>query len=150
MLACFIIAHTTGGYPLRGNIFLAFLVHVVFLLDITAVTIFIAGFFSDACRCIQFIMLLSIPTLMTSGYIWPEFAMPGAFAAAIKAVWPLHYFALPMRDVMLKGAGFWEAAPYLSGGLIFAAFWFPVALLAFNKFKRFPGKISFRFRPEKL
>ena len=77
-------------------------------------------------------MLLSIPTFMTSGYIWPTFVMPPGFAAVVNAVWPLHYFALPMREVMLKGAGLGEVAHYVAGGLIFAAVWFPVALLSFK------------------
>lgn len=129
LVSCLITAHLLGGYPLRGSIFTALLVHTVFILDITAVTIFIAAFFKDTSHCIQFILLLSIPTFMTSGYIWPEFVMPGAFAALIKVIWPLHYFVLPLRDIMLKGTGFWEAAHYIAGGLIFAAVWFPAALL---------------------
>ena len=129
LVSCLIAANLLGGYPLRGSIFLALLFHAVFILDITAITIFITAFFKDTCHCIQFVMLLSIPTFMTSGYIWPEFVMPGAFAALIKIVWPLHYFVLPLRDIMLKGAGFAETAHYMAGGLTYAAFWFPVALL---------------------
>jgi len=132
LVSCLIAAHVLGGHPLRGSIFLALLIHVVFILDLTAVTIFISAFFTDTSHCIQFILLLSIPTFMTSGYIWPEFVMPSAFAALIKIIWPLHYFVLPLRDIMLKGTGFWEAAHYIAGGLIFAAVWFPVAIIFFR------------------
>ena len=133
MVACLLVANALGGYPLRGSIFNALIVHIVFILDITAITILISVFFKDTCRCVQFVMLLSIPTFMTSGYIWPEFAMPAGFAALVKAIWPLHYFALPLRDIMLKGAGFWEVTRYIAGGLIYAAFWFPVGLLAVKR-----------------
>jgi ABC-2 type transport system permease protein len=133
MLLCLLTAHALGGYPLRGSVFLALLVHVVFILDITAITLLISVFFKDVCHCVQFVMLLSIPAFMTSGYIWPEFVMPAGFAALIKAVWPLHYYVLPLRDIMLKGAGFWETSGYIAGGLIYAAIWFPVAVLVFRK-----------------
>ena len=131
LISCLLTAHVLGGYPLKGNIFLTLLTHLIFILDITAMTIFISAFFNDPCHCIQFILLLSIPTLMTSGYIWPEFVMPALFAPAIKAIWPLHYFVLPLRGIMLKGAGFGESARYMAGGLIYAAVWFPIALFTF-------------------
>ena len=136
LVSCLILAHTLGGYPLRGSIFCALLVHMVFILDITAVSIFISAFFTDTCHFIQFIMLLSIPTFMTSGYIWPEFVMPYGFSALVKAIWPLHWFALPLRDIMLKGAGLAEVARYITGGLVFAAFWFPAGLLFVRRKRR--------------
>jgi len=132
MTACLITAHALGGYPLKGSIFLTLLIHSVFILDITAVTLFISSFFTDTSHCIQFILLLSIPAFMTSGYIWPEFAMPFGFAALIKAIWPLRYFILPLREIMLKGAGFPEVKSYVAGGLAFAAVWLPAALLFYR------------------
>lgn len=133
LIGCLLLAHFVGGYPLNGSLFLTLTLHMVFLLDLTAITIFIAVFFVDTSNCIQFIMLLSIPSFLTSGYIWPGFAMPPYFEMLVKAMWPLHYFVLPLRDTMLKGTGFGEAMPYLAGGILFAALWFPIALLAFRQ-----------------
>ena len=88
-LACLLIAHQLGGYPLNGNLISVLLIQAVFLLDLTAVTLFISTFFDDIAHCVQFLMFLSIPTLLTSGYIWPEFSMAPHFGPIIKLIWPL-------------------------------------------------------------
>jgi len=130
-LACLLVAHTVTGYPLRGSLLLVLAVQIVFILDMAAVTILISAFFNEVSHCVQFVMLLSIPTFLTSGYVWPEFMMPPHFMQIVKMIWPLHYYVNPMKDLMLKGAGFAEVAPYLSDGLLYAAVWLPVAIIVF-------------------
>lgn len=128
---CLYIARVWFGHPLRGSILYTVLIQVIFLLDITAIALILASIFNNIAHCVQFLMLLSIPTLLTSGYVWPEFMMPKGFGVIIKMAWPLIYYVNPMRYLQIKGAGLDVLAPYILGGLIFALIWLPIGMLLY-------------------
>lgn len=132
-LCCLLIAHKLYSYPLRGGLAELLVLGAGFLLAMTAVAFILTAFFDDTAHCVQFSMFLSIPTFLTSGYVWPEFMMAPGFGPVIKAIWPLYYFSNPLRDVCMKGAGFGEIGHYIAGVLIFAAVWLPISMLLYRK-----------------
>ena len=125
LIGALIAIHYWFEIPLFGNIFEVLLLMLIFLLDMTAVALVVGSFFKDEAHCVQFDMFLAIPTMLTCGYAWPEFMMPALFAPILKAVWPLYYFSVPLRDLLLKGADLGMITNYITGGLLFAAFWLP-------------------------
>lgn len=118
-------------YPLKGSFQLILTVHLPFLLAICGMTLLIAAIFDDVTHCTQFNMFLTIPSLLCSGYAWPEYMMPEAFKAVAVRIWPLFYYANPMRDIIMKDADFSIIAPYAQGCLWFAAFWLPAGICAY-------------------
>lgn len=133
VIICYLIAGWFFAYPINGNLFYLLLVHVVFLICCLGVSLVLATLFDDSTHCIQFVMFLAIPTILCSGYGWPEYMMAPGFAPVMKAVWPLYYYINPMKDLMLKGAGWDVIGHYVTGGLLFAAFWIPVGLILLNQ-----------------
>jgi len=129
---CLLIANKGFGYPLRGDTLSLFSIVIVLLIGVTAMAILITSLFDDEAHCAQFCMFLSIPTFLTSGYIWPEFMMAPHFAAIIKSIWPLYYFVNPLRTICLKGASFHDILPYLNGGILFAAVWLTISIFLFR------------------
>jgi len=101
-LLCLIVAHKIFGYQLKGSIKITILVLLIFLVSMTAMALLFATFFEDITSCIQIIMLLSVPGVLTSGYIWPEFAMAPHFINFVKATWPLYYFNNALRDLQIQ------------------------------------------------
>lgn len=132
MISCFLIANKFFAYPMNGNILYLLLIHVVFLLCCLGVSLVLSAVFDDSTHCIQFVMFLAIPTILSSGFGWPEYMMAPGFATLMKAVWPLYYYVNPLKDIMLKGAGLDVTGHYIIGGLLFAAFWIPVGLILYN------------------
>lgn len=139
---CLFIANRLFDYPIRGNTLELLAVIVLFLVNMTAVTILITSLFDDTAHCAQFCMFLSVPTLLTSGYIWPEFMMAPHFASIVKSVWPLYYLVNPLRGICMKGADFADIFPYLTGGLLFAAVWLTVSTLIFRYRIRLMRRVS--------
>lgn len=131
-LLSIIAAHFVGGYPVKGSVLLILLLQVVFIAGLIPMTLLISSFIEDKASCAQFVMFMSIPTLLTSGVIWPVFNMPPGFMNLIKVIWPMHYYVLPIREVMLKGAGLLEIQQYLVGGLTFAIIWTPITYLLYR------------------
>lgn len=120
---CLVIANKLFYYPLKGDFFYFIMLHFVFLLCCLGVSLVLATIFDDATHCIQFVMFLAIPTMLTCGYGWPEYMMPKGFALIMKGVWPLYYYVNPLKDIMLKGGGFEVISSFTKGGILFATFW---------------------------
>jgi len=131
-IICLIIAGKLFGHPLRGNLILGLLVHLLFIVNLTAVALIISAVFDNVTHSVQFTMLLSVPTILTAGTIWPEYLMPDIFRGIVKSVWPLIYYVNPMKSLQLKGAGFSVIQPYLVQGIIFAIIWVPIGVVVYK------------------
>ncbi len=131
-LSCILLANYCFDYPIRSSLTPVVGILLIFLLNMTAVCLILATCFTRKIACVQFVMLLSVPTILTCGYVWPEFMMPDYFASFIKSVWPLYYIAAPLTDLLVKGTSWLEIKPYIYGGLIFALIWLPVSTLLYS------------------
>lgn len=116
------------GFSLPSSPATALLSCLLFLLGLSGIALVVSSLSRDAAHCAQFIVLLAVPTLLTSGYVWPEYMMPPGFGTGVKLLWPLWYFAAPLKSMVLKGFGAAEMAPHLSGAVLFAAFWLLLGL----------------------
>ncbi len=133
LIVCFILAKVLFGYPLHGNLLTTLITQVIFLVGLTGMALIFAAIFDDVTHCTQFVMFLTIPTMLSCGYSWPEFMMAPGFAFVMKRVWPLYYYYNPLKELMLKGATLSAISDYLIGGIIFAAFWLPVGMWIFRQ-----------------
>ena len=132
-LSCLLTAHLMFAYPLKGSLLLTLLLQGIFLTGLTGMALILAAIFDDETHCTQFIMFLTIPTMLSCGYSWPEFMMAPGFGAVMKVVWPLYYYYNPLKELMLKGSGFANIQNYMVGGIIFAAVWLPAGLLIYRQ-----------------
>lgn len=114
--------------PLRGNVLDYCILIAVFLLDLTAVSFVFSGVFDAIDQCVRFSMFLSVPTLLTAGYVWPEYMMPPHFFSAVKKIWPLVYFINPLKGISLKGSELSVLLPYIKGGVYYGLFWLTLGI----------------------
>jgi ABC-2 type transport system permease protein len=132
-LSCLLVAHWLFEYPMEGSLLLVLAIEVIFLVCLTGMAFVLAAIFDDETHCAQFVMFLAIPTMLSSGYGWPVFMMAPGFAAVMKMVWPLYYYNNPLKELLLKGSGFYAIDNFIIGGLIFAAFWMPVGMWIYRQ-----------------
>ncbi|BCZ47173.1 transport permease protein [Clostridium gelidum] len=130
-LVCLLVAHRFFGYQLKGSIRVTILVLLIFLVSLTAMALLFATFFENITSCVQVILLLSVPGVLSSGYIWPEFAMSPHFINIVKGTWPLYYFDNALRDLLLKGDSLMVIQHYITGGIKFGVFWFIVGAISY-------------------
>jgi len=126
LMASLLLLNQIFGIPISGNPLLTLALHAVFILDLTAVALVFGSFFRDEAHCVQLDMFLAIPTMLVCSYAWPTYMMPPFFEPAMKALWPLYYFSIPLRDLNLKGLEIGMVSQYITGGLIYAAVWLPI------------------------
>jgi ABC-2 type transport system permease protein len=132
MVSCLVIANRMYAYPIRGSLWYVMALHVMFLMCLFGIALVLASFFNDTTHCLQFVMFMAVPSFLSCGFGWPEYMMSKGFAPVMKAVWSLYYYSNPMKDLMLKDAGWDVIGHYIVGGLIFAAVWIPIGLLIYR------------------
>jgi ABC-2 type transport system permease protein len=105
----------------------------IFIFNLTVPALLISAFTRDVLKGSQICMFLSVPTLLTAGYVWPEYMMPEPLIIGVKLFWPLIYYAGPARDVLVKGVPFHVIWPYVWQGLLYGIIWIPLAVAIYKK-----------------
>jgi ABC-2 type transport system permease protein len=103
-----IISVTILEVPIKGNLFLLLFLCTIFILSTLSLGILI----SSITETQQSAMLISgmgllLPTLLLSGLIFPVENMP-LLLRIISTILPATWFITAVKDVMIKGLGFWS------------------------------------------
>jgi len=91
------------GIDFKGNLFVATIFAGIYLMVLLGIAMMIGSFFKDRVKATQFCMMMSMPTFLTAGYVWPIFKMPILLTGFLKLFWPLIYMVSPLRDFLIKG-----------------------------------------------
>ncbi len=113
MMAIILIGHFVFGVPIRGSSFLLIGTGTLFIMLALTLGILI----STVSKTQQVAMLISmvglmLPTILLSGFIFPIENMPKVLQA-FSFVLPPRWFLNTIKDIMLKGAGFFDIWPNL-------------------------------------
>lgn len=125
--------------PIRGDLSVTLLMCIVFVFAISCPAALLASITRDKLKLYQLSFMLSLPTFVSSGYVWPQEQMPAFLPAVIKVLWPLIYFHKPFADVIFKGVPFDAVSKDIGEMLIYILGWMPVAIWMLKK--RF-GKVN--------
>lgn len=114
---------------IRGSIPVAMVFCLLYAFAISGPAILIAAITKDKLKYIQIAYMLSLPSFISCGYIWPQDQMPQALVVLLKCLWPLFNFAKPFSELLIKGVFSAEA---VKGLAIYTMVWLPAAVLFFN------------------
>ncbi|MFA6142889.1 MAG: ABC transporter permease [Candidatus Omnitrophota bacterium] len=121
------------GVPLRGNVFLLFVLSSLFLTGALTLGIFISIVAKSQLMASQLAILTSfLPTFLLSGFTYEIFNMPKAVQAITYFI-PARYFIVILRGIYLKAVGLeslWKDSLLL---FIFAVLMVSVAIKKFKK-----------------
>ncbi len=131
-----IVLRMAVGFRMIGNILVALLLQVGFLLGITGSALVFSSLFNSKERFAQFSLLLAVPTFITSTFMWPPYMMPKGMMAFIKIMWPLCNFAPVVKGVLQKGLGLWDIFPNLLQLIVFALAWGTMGYFLYNHKKK--------------
>ncbi|HHW01831.1 MAG TPA: ABC transporter permease [Thermoanaerobacterales bacterium] len=129
------IVHSIFKVPVRGDLSIILLMCIAFVFAVSCPTVIIASLTGDKLKFYQLSFMLSLPTFVSSGYVWPKDQMPHALLMIIKALWPLIYFHKPFADVIFKGVPFSAVKSDMIQMLAYTFFWMPVAMWILRKVK---------------
>ncbi|MGE5329900.1 MAG: ABC transporter permease [Deltaproteobacteria bacterium] len=89
--------------PFRGSMFDLMWFAAIFLLVIIALGIFLSLICRSAVEATQYSIFFAVPSFLLSGYTWPRFMMITPIKM-LSSIFPVTYFADPMRRIFLMGA----------------------------------------------
>jgi ABC-2 type transport system permease protein len=109
--------------PIRGSLVALFLSAFLFVFALLSLGLLISTRAENQNQAIQMAMMVLLPSIFFSGFIFPRETLPWIFCA-ISTVLPLTYFVELMRAIVLRGAGlieFWRHLVILAvmGGALF-------------------------------
>ncbi len=110
------------GGPFRGSWTLAYSLVFAFVLMQILVGYGIAGVFRSALASLQFLLFISVPLFILTGFTWPSYAMP-RWLQAISWLIPLTHLLDAFRKMALMGADFHTLRPHIA---VLAA-WLPLS-----------------------
>ncbi|MBN2899591.1 MAG: ABC transporter permease [Clostridia bacterium] len=130
---CFLTLKKVLHISLLGNVFIASGLVFLYLCCLLGIAITIGKVLNDRLKATQFCMMMSLPSFLTAGYVWPAFKMPVLITGVVKALWPLIYLVSPLRDYIIKGVFPVGFQTTLLGLVIFGILWMTIGVKAFKK-----------------
>lgn len=127
------IVHTKFNVILAGNIKLALLMCTLFSIAISCPAILLCAITKDKIKFSQISYMLSLPTFLTCGYVWPIDQMPEFLMRSVKLIWPLIYFARPFDEIMIKGLTFGAVRQNVINLVLYIIVFMPLSLFVFKK-----------------
>ncbi|MEJ0063592.1 MAG: ABC transporter permease [Alphaproteobacteria bacterium] len=118
--------------PMLGSLWLLSAVLIVFISCNLALGFTLSANAGNQMQAMQMSMMMTLPSILLSGYIFPFRGMP-LWAQAIGSMLPVTYFMRIVRGVLLKGNGFEEIWPNLWPLFIFLA---AITSFAMKRYKR--------------
>jgi len=93
--------------PIHGSLPLLALFTVPFLFTSLGLGLFVSTVASSQVQAIQIAFLIILPSVLLSGFIFPQETMPLPIYI-IGQVIPLTFFMRILRGIIIRGAGFWD------------------------------------------
>lgn len=99
-----ILSYLLFGVAVKGSIILLSLLGVIFLVGALAMGMLISTFAKTQLQAMQAALLLLLPSVLLSGFMFPREAMP-KLVYALSTTLPITHFLIILRGIILKGVG---------------------------------------------
>lgn len=135
--------------PFRGNMFNLMWFAAIFLFVVISYGILLSLICRKDVEATQYSIFFAVPSFLLSGYTWPRFMMIPPIKA-LSSIFPVTYFADPMRKIFLMGADISYFKFQITVLSCIAVVFLPLALfLYFLKASYFSKKLNIPFGEEK-
>lgn len=119
--------------PIIGSMFTVTVLTIFFTLSIIGPSLLIASVAKNKVKYSQFEFMLSLPTFVSSGCVWPMNQMPKLLEIIVRACWPLANYAKVVQAVLVKGMNFKYVIPNILQLGIFSIVWLPAGIVCYKR-----------------
>lgn len=132
-VVCMLTIRYLYHVPIAGNLWLATGMALIFMVSLTGPALVLASLTKDRVTYSQFSLMLSLPTFVASGCVWPVDQMPKALARMIRFLWPLINFAKPVQEVLIKDRSFRSVIPNMAQMVLYGMVTLVIGVLVYRK-----------------
>lgn len=127
------LIHKKFNLIYNGSILIALLMSILFVIAISIPGILLFSVTKKKTRFTQVAYMLSLPTFLTCGYVWPVDQMPVLLKSIVRVIWPLMNYSRVLDEVMIKGLSLDVVKGDIFGLLIYIVVGMPLAIYVFKK-----------------
>ena len=121
--------------PVNGSIWLLLLLCIIFMFTAASFGMMISAVSKTQIDAMMVTMMgLFLPTVLLSGFLFPLDNMP-MFFQVLADVFPAKWFIIAIKDVMIKGSGFFDIWKYLGILILMAVILITISLTNVDKRK---------------
>ncbi len=126
-------AVTVFDMPIRGSILLLYTLTTLYITATLTLGIMISTFAKTQTQAIEMSIVLFMPSILLSGFMFPRMAMP-EFFIWLSGLFPMTYYVEIIRGIVLRGASIWGLWHEVGALLLFIAI---TATLALKRMRHF-------------
>ena len=115
-----------------GSLTLLIVLSLPFVVAALALGLLISTIAQNQAQALQFTLLITLPSILLSGFVFPRETMPGALYLLSMAI-PVTWFMDILRGIIVRGAGFAELWPNAMALLIITTALLAIATSRFQK-----------------
>lgn len=115
-----------------GSVALLMLLSVPFIVAALSLGLLISTISENQGQALQFTMLVTLPSILMSGFVFPRDTMPGVLYLVSNAI-PVTYFLEIIRGVVVRGAGFGDLWPNVWPLLLISTLLLAISTSRFRK-----------------
>ena len=127
------LIHKKFNLIYNGSIYAALLMSILFAIAISIPGILLFSVTKKKTRFTQVAYMLSLPTFLTCGYVWPVDQMPLLLKNIVRVIWPLMNYSRAFDEIMIKGLPLYVVRNNIYGLLIYIIVGMPIAIYVFRK-----------------
>ena len=127
-----ILASLWFHVPVKGSLVLLYVLSLAFFFSTLGIGTLISTVSRTFQQAAQLSQIILLPSILLSGFIFPRESLPIALRW-LGAIFPLTYFVIVVRGIMLKGVGIAYLWPQIAALLVLGLGVFALAITRFQK-----------------
>ncbi len=132
MVAVLIIGWLVFDVHVAGSTILLLLMSIPFIVATLSLGLFISTVAQNQAQALQMALLITMPSILMSGFVFPRETMPGPLYLLSFAI-PVTWFLDILRGIVVRGAGFADLIPSLIALLILTTILLALSTSRFRK-----------------
>jgi ABC-type multidrug transport system permease subunit len=132
MGAVLLVGRIVFDVRVAGSLPLLLLLAVPFVVAALAFGLLISTIAQNQAQALQMTLLITMPSILMSGFVFPRETMPGALYL-VSCLFPVTFFLEILRGLVVRGAGFMDVWPSVAALLGLTALLLTLATTRFRK-----------------
>jgi ABC transporter DrrB family efflux protein len=132
IVAVLVISRYVFDVRVAGNVWLLLLLSVPFIVAALSLGLLISTIAQNQAQALQMTLLIMLPSILMSGFMFPRETMPGALYLVSNAL-PITYFLEILRGIIVRGAVLNDLWPSILALVLIAAFLLALSASRFRK-----------------
>jgi ABC-type multidrug transport system permease subunit len=132
MIAVLLLGRVVFDVSIAGSLPLLLLLSVPFIVAALSLGLLISTIAQNQAQALQITLLITLPSILMSGFVFPRDTMPGPLFLATNAL-PVTFFLEILRGIIVRGAGLQDLWPSVLALLAITAVLLTIATVRFRK-----------------